>query len=299
VSSKNLLRFGTWFSSAFLAAVAAGVAAIAPALAAQPKTVKLDASIVTRESDAFKSEKDPGRCLLVAFAMFPDVKGATSYSVHVDGLLGSGDVSGGGPPFPYDRYSITSGPKTVWFVAPAGQHWFPLASGSSGRGCAEGKANVETHFKITSATATIDPDSVGPPKPSAPKELRPHKLATPLLGPVMPKSPGGRVLITRVGLGSVRVYSADSSDTGFRVQKSLYQRGEMIIKTDSKTGAKVSSMSGETIVIGPGMTVKVEAGKPVQTLEWTPGAVVPEALKGTFNRDSVGSPALGVSAARG
>ena len=206
--------------------------------------------------------------MLVAFAMFPDVKGATSYSVSVDGLLGSADVTGGGPPFPHDRYSITSGNKTVWFVAPAGFHWFPLASGSSGRGCAEGKANVKTHFKIGPATATIN---TPPPDTTESKPVEPRECPGGLEGPTLGSRGERLVVIRKKGVAEVTANGKTMPLLGNR-----YVTGKFIVRTGPGEWVKVGevkpgSNKGEGFLIAPGTTVEFEAGKPMRVLESTPG----------------------------
>jgi hypothetical protein len=68
----------------------------------------------------------------------------------------------------------------------------------------------------------------------------------------------------------------------------------VIVTTGPRGGVvQVSSISGgKTFLIGPGTTVLLEAGKPIQVLEWTPGATWP-----TGDRREIVTPS--VFAARG
>lgn len=138
-------------------AVGLGVRGDRAARAADGRTVDItkSSSIVTRQTTAFRTQNDPGRCVLVAFAMYPDVEGATGYSVHVRGLPPSSDVRGGGPPFPDDAYELGDGRGGVaaTFTVPGNSHWFPVHSQSRPDGCGEAEAYVKSHLSIASATA--------------------------------------------------------------------------------------------------------------------------------------------------
>ena len=114
--------------------------------------------IVTREQTIYISDADPHRCVLVTFAQYPAVTGATSYSVLVKGISPSHDVQGGGPPYPYDHYVVggLGGGKTITFDAPSGSHWLFVSSGATGTGdCSEGRTYTKDHFSIAKATATV------------------------------------------------------------------------------------------------------------------------------------------------
>jgi hypothetical protein len=124
------------------------------AVAAQTKTVKIPASIVFRTAE-FPAPNDPQRCVAFAFAQYPNVARATAYSVLARGFRGSSNVTGGGPPFPQDVYPVTLGRKKVVMRAPAGKHWFVLASSSTGQGCKASLAGLKNRFKISRATATV------------------------------------------------------------------------------------------------------------------------------------------------
>lgn len=147
-----------------LAGVLAGLAAVAvlsvagSAASADSKTVDITRAsrIEIQSTEVFADPvRDPGRCVVVAFATYPELEGATAYAVTAKGLPPSRDVSGGGPPFPDDVYELSSGGKTATFTAPGGSHWFPIHSSSSGDGCGSGIAYAKSHFSIGIATATI------------------------------------------------------------------------------------------------------------------------------------------------
>jgi hypothetical protein len=139
-------------AAAALLVVAGAVAPLA--LGGQAKTVKVDARVVFRTAK-FPAKNDPRRCLAVAFAQFSSVRGATSYAVQVRGYKGSGNVDGGGPPFPQDTYRVTVSKRTTAFRAPVGKHWFVLGTSSTGQGCPSSLAGLKGRFAIARATATV------------------------------------------------------------------------------------------------------------------------------------------------
>jgi hypothetical protein len=132
----------------------ASLAVAALAVAAGAKTVKIPATVVFRTAE-FPGPNDPRRCVAFAFAQYPNVSRATSYTVLARGFRGSSNVTGGGPPFPQDVYPITLGRKKVVLRAPAGKHWFVLGSSSTGQGCKASLAGLKNRFKIARATATV------------------------------------------------------------------------------------------------------------------------------------------------
>ena len=146
--------------------LAVGIGFLLAVAGAGAATVKLPAKVVIK-SQAIPGPNDPGRCVAVSFAQFPVIAGATSYSVHVDGFNGSSDVSGGGPPFPYDTYSDFP----ALFRVPSGSHWFPLGSSSTGTGCGDAEASQAGRFAIASATATV------PNPPKKPEKKEPKKAS--------------------------------------------------------------------------------------------------------------------------
>src|SRR5262249_49330118 len=113
--------------------------------------------VVGRNKVVKVSDADPNRCVFVAFAMFPEQPGATSYSVQVKGVSPSKDVPGSGPPFPYDVYVVKlSAPLSLTFKVDDGSHWFPVMSSSTGDGnCAPAYQYAKDHFSIAKATATV------------------------------------------------------------------------------------------------------------------------------------------------
>jgi hypothetical protein len=124
------------------------------AVAAEAKIVKIPATVVFRTAE-FPAPNDPRRCVAFAFAQYPNVSRATSYTVLARGFRGSSNVIGGGPPFPQDVYPITLGRKKVVLRAPAGKHWFVLGSSSTGQGCKVSLAGLKNRFRIARATATV------------------------------------------------------------------------------------------------------------------------------------------------
>jgi len=173
------MSVGRWLRWSVVASLAGGAtvwgAATGPAASGE-RTIDITSrsKIVTRTTGAFATERDKGRCVLVAFAMFPDLA-ATGYSVVAKGLTPSRDVRGGGPPFPDDVYEMGDGRggTAATFTVPGGNHWFPVYSSSSGQGCGEGTAYVNSHFSIASATATL----AGKQRPVPPKIRKQVKSA--------------------------------------------------------------------------------------------------------------------------
>jgi hypothetical protein len=125
-----------------------------PAFAAPAKTVTIPATIVFRTAK-FPTAKDPKRCVAVAFAQYPSVKKATSYSVRARGFKGSSGVTGGGPPFAQDRFPVSVGKKTVVLKVRPGKHWFVLGTSSTGEGCSASLAALKGRFAISRATAVV------------------------------------------------------------------------------------------------------------------------------------------------
>jgi hypothetical protein len=139
-----------------LVALALAVACAAPSAASAAirptKTVKLP-TYIDYFSQALPGPNDPGRCVAIAAAIWPNVPGAVSYSVsgtnhHPFAYV----VSTSGPPFTKDVYKLGA----ATFVAPSGAHWLPISSASTGQGCEQAEAGLESlGMYVVSATATL------------------------------------------------------------------------------------------------------------------------------------------------
>ena len=248
--------------------------------AASPTTVDISksSSIVTREKTVYVSKVDPHRCVTVVFALFPNVSGATAYSVLVRGKSPSHDVSGGGPPFPYDHYVVTlSSTVKVVFDAPGGGHWFPVSEGSSGTGCGDMEAYAKAHFSIANATATAPPGTVAPPPPpTESKTSKPHKCSAALEGSTLGLQGERLVIVKKRGAPDVTVNGKTLPLAGnnrfatgkFRIHTGP---GEWVQVGEVKPNYTSTDPSGKSVLVAPGTTVEFEAGKPLRVLEWTPG----------------------------
>jgi hypothetical protein len=247
------------------------------AATAKPVDISKSSSIVTREKTVYVSKADPHRCVTVAFVLFPNVSGATGYSIRVRGKSPSHDVSGGGPPFPYDRYVVTiTSTLKVAFDAPGSGHWFPVSSGASGSGCGDAEAYAKAHFSIASATATAPPGTVAPPPPTESETREPHTCSIALAGPTL-GSRGERLVIVKKR-GAADVISNGQTlplagnnrfVTGkFRIRTGP---GEWVQVGEVKPNYTSTDPSGKSVLVAPGTTVEFEAGKPLRVLEWTPG----------------------------
>lgn len=124
--------------------------------------------------------------------------------------------------------------------------------------------------------AVLGPGDVGPPAPPKPV-LQKRKLATPFIGPSLPKYPRGAFdLVTG---GNVPLYYPEGSPGKARkLYNGAKVSGVVIVETPANGGVVQvrapgsPSTVGPFVVIGPGATVRLEAGKPIQVLAWTPGA---------------------------
>jgi hypothetical protein len=255
-----------------LVPVILGLVVTAPSGAATPKrtAVKpLKAQIVNAWALLPDKKVDPNRCVTVTFAIFPDVPNAVEYHVLVDGRLGSEDRIGGGPPFPFDKYPVTANGQTKVLEAPGNSHWFPVGSTSSGEGCDDWDS--ADRFKIQEATVTIDLD--GKEKPKPPPVVPPRrKLTEPLLGPVLPVGDGTLWLENRGNIATIHPPGGQPET----IYKNARVRGPIIVETPANGGMVEintgSAGSSSSYLIGPGAKVRLEPGKPIELLEWTPGA---------------------------
>ena len=261
---------------ALVSLVILGLAAgVEVAGAASPKIVDITraSSIVSKQKTVFISKADPHRCVIVTFALFPSVKGATSYSVLARGLSPSHDVSGGGPPFTYDHYVATITPTVkVVFNAPRNAHWFPIFSGASGNGCETGKKYASTHFSIAKATATVAAGTVTQSS-SGSTTL---KCSTARKGPTLGKRGERLVIIRKRGVVDVVVNGKTQRLTTNR----RYVTGKFRVHTHAGAWALVgevkpndtsTNLSARSVLVTPGTTVEFEAGRPLRVIQWTPG----------------------------
>jgi hypothetical protein len=130
-------------------------AAPSVALAGSPsntKTVKLP-TYIDYVSQPLPGPNDPGRCVAIAVAIWPNIRGAVSYAVSgTNHHPAARVVSTSGPPFTMDVYR--DGAAT--FVAPSGTHWLPISGSSTGQGCEQAEAGLQSlGVYVVKATATI------------------------------------------------------------------------------------------------------------------------------------------------
>lgn len=246
------------------------------ATAATPVTKKLTGvELVARKLGPFSLDNDPKRCVAALFAMFPNVPGAISYRVHVDGFGLSHDVDGTGPPFPNDIWKLNLPPLHPFLKVDPGHHWVLLGEYSVGSGCADALSGVERarkNFKVGASTVTVDPAKYKPPPPKKPCPTPP---------PGIPKTAIGRLVeidgppTEQNGSGGVWIQHKDGKIHRAKVYEVVYP-GDLIL-TDAKTVVAVEMVTGGRLGINHDRLVRL--GKDGERAQELPNPMIknPEA----------------------
>ncbi len=276
----------------------AGAVPAQRAQAVKPVVFNLPSAIVIKTS-AHPGPNDPDRCVGAVFIEFPHIGRAKEYSVRVDDLVSTYDATHSGPPFPSDSHSD----YPALFTAPQGFHRFFLNSYSTGAGCPAAILALEGRWRITRSKVAMR--AKFSKQWDEPYTKCAYKKKAPLNRPVRLGKPGARLLIAKRG-GQVRVRRVGESH--FRnVHNSTLEVGAFIVETS--TGDRQRDLGavnvgaldagGEKILIGPGMRVRIEAGKPVEVLRRTPGLTLDDIPKKSRGADLLIRTSSCVIAARG
>jgi hypothetical protein len=249
-----------------LAAGAAGQSA-----AANVKTVDITKKtrfVIEDTRGAFRSKNDPARCVAALFVMWPEVPGATKYTVEVIGFNGTAGDTIVAPPFTHDKFPLSSGSKTVVFKVDPGNHWHNFGSYSTGSGCdpahATVKASIPTRLKIVSATATVD---IAKAREEERKKQANTKIC-PTPEPVddfwdgAPKGAIGRV----AEIHGTRAWIQHKSGKVQPVKFRTWVFPGDIVLTDNKTVVAVDFVTGGRIGINKNVIARVDGDKEVVSI---------------------------------
>lgn len=251
-------------------AIALALLATAPAQAEREYHLP---SHVTIETRAFDLPNDHNRCAAYAFAEFPVIAHARGYELTVANNVYGTRETYSGPPFPDDTWSWY---PALYEVHP-GFHWFALSGYSVGSGCADAILGLEGAYEIVRSKVHLDRKYE--------KRLRPKKGVWKLqrchgTGGKLPKlgRSGEPLALVRIGGG---VTFRSEGEPRLNLQNGAFVGGATIVETDRHSAVMVLEPDfsdawppppTKGLVFGPGMRIRVEAGKRPEVLHRDPRA---------------------------
>ena len=234
-----------------LAMVAVVVVMLAlPASAAAKLEFNLPAQIFKVFDESGKSANDQGRCQAVVFVEFPKIKRAVGYRIVVrrTDLDGQPLVDYVAPPFETDGRGFTAR-----FPPPRGFARFFVGAYSSPNGCADADARTEGP-KIEEAKVSLDRRFQ---KRFRDVETGPWQCAHERGERTVTLTPGGdrlKVIVRRQG----RVMTFEKgSNQPLNLMTNRFAEAGTIVRTGPNSVVSIASLSGESVLVGPGTTVRI------------------------------------------
>lgn len=249
--------------------VLAATAVPAAPVQARELYVKLPASVQI-ESQKHPGPNDPERCLGYAFARFAHIRLAKGYEVAVDDTsqFDRDAVYSLVPPGPFPDDTFVWG--SAEFNVPPGHHQIALSGLSTGAGCAQAILGLEGRWRIERARVSMKgafsnrykrPFDECRRRKAAPRQLmRPIVLGRSLEPLMVERSNSkGKVYVAREDgiLNWEQRINRQWTGAGL---------GSALVRTDGKASARITDQAGNGILIGPNMTVRIEAGARYQVV---------------------------------
>jgi hypothetical protein len=229
-------------------AAALAIMAAFPGSAAAKLEFNLPSQIFKVFDESGKSDVDPHRCDAIVFIEFPKIKHAVGYRITWKNSR-TGDLEDlVAPPFDtIGRGFITR------FPPPKGFARFFLGAYSTGEGCPAADAMTE-NAKIVESKVSLDrafekrfKRILRPPWKRA---YRPGERTVKLT----PRGDGRKVIVRRLG----QVTTTDEgSNQPINLFTNRYGTSGTIVKTGDNSVVQIGALSGNSVLVGPNMTVRV------------------------------------------